>query len=616
MAAERVSLDRASSAPGGLRKVPLIKRDGASLLHLIDRHWLRLTLAAWVVIVVWYVAQRWAAIHWLSLGDTDDNMRLMQVRALLDGQGWYDLRNYRLNPPTGFNIHWTRLVDLPIAALILLFRPFVGNGEAERLACGIAPLLPLSLALVGLAATVRRLVAPLAWPLAIVFMLCSTVALMMFMPDRIDHHGWQLAMLSLTVAGLCDPKGARGGAIVGIASAVSLTIGLEMLPYAVMAGAIIALRWVWQVESRDRLAAYALTLAGGSAAGYAAFASYDNRVARCDALTPVWLSVMVLAGAFLLVLAMVSPQRRWLRLAMAVTAGAVIAGAFALVFPQCLGRPEQVSDELYRNWLGNIREAKPIFEHPFRVAFPVAALPVMGVIGAAVATWRARRTPEALVGWASVALFMAFAAAMLLWQIRAGPAAQLLAVPGVAALAWILAPVLLGHRSMFVRVFGTSAAFLIISGAFAGLIINWTPVDKPTPYVKLVNRASGRCVTLPALQPLDRFPAQTVFTFVDLGPRLITLTHHSAIAGPYHRNGDAILDVQHAFTGSPENARAIMKRHGATLLLVCPNMAESTVYRARSPHGFYSQLAMGKKFPWLVQVPLPARSPLRAFRIE
>ncbi len=92
--------------------------------------------------------------------------------------------------------------------------------------------------------------------------------------------------------------------------------------------------------------------------------------------------------------------------------------------------------------------------------------------------------------------------------------------------------------------------------------------------------------------------------------------HGEAIAGPYHRNGDAILDVQHAFTGSPENARAIMKRHGATLLLVCPNMAESTVYRARSPHGFYSQLAMGKKFPWLVQVPLPARSPLRAFRIE
>jgi len=594
----------------------LIKRDGASLLSAIDRHWLRLTLIAWAVIAVWYVAQRWAAIHWLSLGDTDDNMRLMQVRALLAGQGWYDLRNYRLDPPAGFNIHWTRLVDLPIAALILILRPFVGTGEAERLACGIAPLLPLALALIGLAATVRRLAAPLAWPLAIAFMLCSTVAWSMFMPDRIDHHGWQLAMLSLTVAGLCDPKSARGGAIVGLASATSLTIGLEMLPYAAMAGAIIALRWVWQAESRDRLAAYALTLAGGSAAGFAAFASYDNRVLRCDALTPVWLSVMVLAGAFLLVLAMLSPRQRRARLAMAAVAGAVIVAAFALVFPQCLGRPEQVSDELYRNWLGNIREAKPIFKHPFRLGVSIATLPVMGLIGAGIATWRARRTPEALVGWACVSLFAAFAAAMLLWQIRAGPAAQLLAVPGVSALAWIIAPWLIGHRSIFVRVLGTAAAFLILSGSFAGMLLKWTPIAKPSAYVSRVNKASGRCVTLPAMRPLNRLPAQTVFAFVDLGPRLITLTHHSAIAGPYHRNGDAILDVQHAFSRSPDEARAIMKRHGATLLLVCPNMAESTIYRSRAPSGFYSQLAKGGKFAWLTPVPLPAGSPLRAFRIE
>ena len=122
--------------------------------------------------------------------------------------------------------------------------------------------------------------------------------------------------------------------------------------------------------------------------------------------------------------------------------------------------------------------------------------------------------------------------------------------------------------------------------------------------------------TVPAMQALDRYPAQTVFTFVDLGPRLITVTHHDAVAGPYHRNGDAILDVQHAFEGSPEQFRAIAKKHGATMLLVCPNMAESTVYRARAPGGFYDQLARGKTFPWLKPLPLPRNDPLRLFRIE
>nr|MDQ2877658.1 AcrB/AcrD/AcrF family protein [Pseudomonadota bacterium] len=232
----------------------------AELRRDVERDWIKLTLVAWAIIAAFYLFDRWNAIQWLTLGDTDDNMRLMQVRGLLNGQGWYDLRNYRINPPHGFNIHWSRLVDLPIAGLILLFRPFVGNAEAERLACGIAPLLPLGIAMLELAATVRRLVAPVAWPIAIVLLLCSTVTMMMFMPDRIDHHGWQLAFLSLTVAGLCDPRMARGGAIVGLSSAASLTIGLEMLPYAAIAGAIIGLRWVWDRAEAPRLTAYALCL--------------------------------------------------------------------------------------------------------------------------------------------------------------------------------------------------------------------------------------------------------------------------------------------------------------------------------------------------------------------
>ncbi|RZM23171.1 MAG: AcrB/AcrD/AcrF family protein, partial [Sphingomonas sp.] len=86
--------------------------------------------------------------------------------------------------------------------------------------------------------------------------------------------------------------------------------------------------------------------------------------------------------------------------------------------------------------------------------------------------------------------------------------------------------------------------------------------------------------------------------------------------GPYHRNGDAILDVQHAFSGTPENFRAIAKRHGATLLLVCPNLSESTIYRVRSPQGFYAQLAHRKTFDWLEPIDLPRGSPLRLWRIK
>ena len=578
-----------------------------------------LTLIAWVGLAAWYLYDRSANIRWLSLSDTDDNMRLMQVRGLLAGQGWYDLRQYRLNPPMGFDIHWSRLVDLPLAGLILFFRLFTTDTWAERLACGVAPLVPLAVAMLGLGAAVRRLVHPLAWPLAIVLMVGAAALMQMFMPDRIDHHGWQLALLSLTVAGLCDPRGRRGGLVVGLASAASLTIGLELLPFAAMAGAITALRWVWDRDEAGRLNAYALSLAAGALTGFLLFASQANRVLRCDALTPVWLSAVVGAALLLLVAARVNPASRGARLVAVLAAGGAVAAGFAILFPQCLGRPEQVSPELARNWLNNVREAKPLYRHPFRMAFPIAALPVAGLIGAIVAavrSWRAEGPTDRSVGWAAVALFTAFAVAMLAWQARAGPASQLLAIPGAAALIWLLVPVTLGSPSPVVRVLGSAGAFVLASGLFAGLIVKYLPVDRPSPYTLRVNRAGARCNTIPAMAPLDRYPAQTVFTFNDLGPRLITLTHHRAIAGPYHRNGDAILDVQHAFGRAPSEARAIMRRHGATMLLVCPNMAESTNYRARNKGGFYDRLARGEKFDWLAPLPLPARSPFRLYRIS
>ena len=43
----------------------------------------------------------------------------------------------------GSNIHWSRLVDLPIAGLKLLFTPFFGGRTAETIAVTVAPLLPM-----------------------------------------------------------------------------------------------------------------------------------------------------------------------------------------------------------------------------------------------------------------------------------------------------------------------------------------------------------------------------------------------------------------------------------------------------------------------------------------
>src|SRR5471030_1731840 len=63
-----------------------------------------------------------AILHPASLAlSTDDAMRLTEVRDLLAGQSWFDLTQWRMNAPFGLPMHWSRLIDAPIASLILLF---------------------------------------------------------------------------------------------------------------------------------------------------------------------------------------------------------------------------------------------------------------------------------------------------------------------------------------------------------------------------------------------------------------------------------------------------------------------------------------------------------------
>ena len=586
------------------------------IYDLVDRYWKWIVVAVWLAFCAYFLSERWNTIRWFALPDTDDNMRISQVRAWLGGQGWFDLRQYRLNPPAGANIHWSRLVDLPIAGIILAMRPLVGGPDAERTAIAVAPMLPLLLLLFSVALTARRLIDRRAYPLAFVALFFAGSTLAMFMPARIDHHGWQLALLSLTISGLADPRRARGGAVAGVASALSLSIGLEMLIYIALAGAAQALSWVADPAERRRLAAYAAALGGGTALGFAVFASYANRLAVCDALSPVWLSDALLGSALLLGLAMLSPADWKRRLGLALVAGAAVSAFHALMWPHCLSRLEGVSPEVQQLWLSHVREARPLYRHGWRTALAVAALPVTGMIGWALLAWVRRRDPSLLRRSLSVAAPLLAATLLLLWQTRTGPAAQGLAVAGAAALTWIAVPWASRSKTALVRVVGTALVAVIGFGAAVPAVSNFLPEKKKTPAQRAVDKANSRCMSLAGLKPVAQQPKGLVFTFVDLGPRIITLTHHNAVAGPYHRNGEQIGDVMKAFRGSEAQAHGIVRKYRSDYLLVCPNMSTATIFTAEAPRGFYAQLVKGRVPGWLEPIALPKDSPFRMWRVR
>jgi len=585
------------------------------VLDWIERHWKTVVVLVWLGFCAWFIAQKWLDIRFFRLSDTDDNMRMMQVRGLLHGQGWYDLRNYRMNPPFGANIHWSRLVDLPLAGLILLLRPFMAGAGAEKIAVAVAPLLPYLLLLFSVALTARRLIGGGAVVLAFLALAFAGSTNGMFLPTRIDHHGWQLALLALSVSALADPKRRRGGIVLGLSSALSLAIGLEMIIYIAVAGVATVLFWVDDAEERERLSAYALTLAVSTAAAFLIFASNDNWHALCDALSPVWLSDALLASALMVGLSRLRLASWKSRFAIALGAGVVIAGFHAVAWPHCIHRLEGVSPEVDRLWLSHVREARPVYRHGWRIASMIVALPITGAIGWGLLAWVRRADRELLKRILAAAAPGIVASLLLLWQTRTGPAAQLLAAVGAAAIMWFAIPPLWNSRFAVVRVAGVSLAVLLGAGAVIPMALNLFPEPPANAESQAIGRANSACASLYGLHPIALMPKGMVFTFVDLGPRLITLTHHDAVTGPYHRNGQQIADVMNAFRGDAEQAHRLIGKYHSNYLLTCPNSSTTTIFASETPKGFYMQLQQGRVPGWLQPIPLPKDSPFRMWKV-
>jgi hypothetical protein len=119
-----------------------------------------LVVLVWLVVALALLLQYWGQTAEGLLG-TDDAMRLVQMRAWLAGQGWFDLHNARLEPPGGYDSHWSRLIDAGLAGLLLLFQHF-DPPSAERLMRAWWPLLWLLPTIAGREAAMVALLLALA----------------------------------------------------------------------------------------------------------------------------------------------------------------------------------------------------------------------------------------------------------------------------------------------------------------------------------------------------------------------------------------------------------------------------------------------------------------------
>ena len=186
---------------------------------------------AWAIVCALLLAVNWGAISQQRFPDPDDIMRLVQVRDLIAGQGWFDLTQYRVDAANGgVAMHWSRLVDIPLVLVIAVLTPFVGAGAAETAALIIVPLITLGIVMLLAARIAWRLLGDEEATLTSLVVALSIPALFQLGPLRVDHHGWQIVCALVAVNGLMARSPKLGGWVIGAALAFWLSISVEGLP--------------------------------------------------------------------------------------------------------------------------------------------------------------------------------------------------------------------------------------------------------------------------------------------------------------------------------------------------------------------------------------------------
>ncbi|WP_340267577.1 hypothetical protein [Sphingobium mellinum] len=576
---------------------------------------------AWLLccaVLLWLSRNQLSA---LDFRDPDDAMRLQQVRDWIGGQAFHDISQHRVNPPAGGPMHWSRIVDMPIAGLILLLRPLLGAALAETVACALVPLLLLGSLAGATFHAARRVTGEAEALLSVALLLTTPTILVQFGALRIDHHGWQILMATVALGGALDQRPARGGIVAGLALATWLQISSEGLPYAALFGAIFALRQCRDDRESARFVRFAMALGGAALPLLLLLRGVDApQRSQCDALSAAYVWPLVaFTVATPVAFRLIAPRSASSRF----VAAGIGAGAAAIVFLftgwSCLtGDPFQALGPVaYKLWYLQVMEGRPIWEQGRSMAGLILLPPLAGLVASIFAT-RASRTGVERDRWIVVTILLIGATLVAVMVMRAMSVAHVFALPGLSWLMLRLFQQAQRQTRAVIRVFTSSAVALLTPAALCALWIAATAGAEDTVKGGGPTNA-GECRTTEALAPLRTLPPSTLFAPLDMGPDILIRTRHRVIGTAHHRNAAGITAVVEGFTAPPVQARAIIANlnggRGPDYLIACTSLNEFRHYATEHRGSLAATLDQGRPPSWLKPVQLRGAKALRVYQI-
>ena len=543
--------------------------------------------------------------------DSDDAMRLVQVRDFLAGQAWHDLSVQRLAAPTPLVMHWSRIVDVPLSLLIWLFSLVVDTASAERLTRILFPLTLFAALLAAMLRLGRTYIGDGERQILAVLTALTGHLMVQFGPGRVDHHAPQILLLVCIVdhvLGGFDPARRQSSFWVGLLSAVSLAISLENLPFIIGAVAIVGSHWIWAgASTRQRMKGLALGLILGVMVLFPLTVTPSLYIqGACDAFSAAHFVAICASGAACFGLARAEAALRTvqMRAGAAAAAGISVIAVLRATYPDCLGDPLAAIDPMLRDiWLSHVLEARPLrafmADHP-ELVMPVVLPALLGLPAAMAAIFLEQGVRRAQS--AALLVFVLIGCATAMWQIRA---LSSLAPFSLLAGAWCAHRVRLAMQ-------GDKGRLCLWAGIAAVPFCSVFWILFVTPVEKANAQAKAACLSSESFAPLDASVKGVLLGPIDVGSHVLALTHQRVVAAPYHRNNSGNRLAVDFYLAEPEAARQILVDHDIRDVLACPAMTELLDYADLAPRGMAALFVAGKSPDWLRRVAM--QGPLRLYR--
>ncbi len=591
-------------------------------------------IAGWTLATAILVAGYGAAALHQDFAEPDNAMRLVRIRDMLAGQGWFDSVQHRLNPPDGTPMHWAQWIDAAIAGPVALLKVFVGQQAAEIV---MAFAWPLGLLAVFMMLVVRvsgeigakdGLRREAEWAGAIVAALAFPVT-DKFSPGSFDHHNIELILALVAMFGIMKmPTSPQQGAWAGAALGLALATAAEAAPL-VAAGLMVAgVLWLLRsAEFAKGLGWMGVGVAASSAVMFVALvppAQWWRPV--CDAMGAPFLGFGLVGGGVALGLAcgpamMTSTLLR--RVGLAGLLGGAGIGVLLALFPQCAGGGyASVGVEMEALWMTQISETRSLAgllsDDPSMI-LSVAGAAFAGLVAAAIFLRKRWRETE---GWVVLAFLLA-GWLVLAWQIRGATFATTFAIPFGA---WAVAKARRDYRSkatairafVFAGVAASSAA-AAWAGAGSALQARLNSREALDSY-QARSLSAKSCFTPEAFQSLAKAERGLMLNQFSLGAGVLVWTNHSVLAGPYHRDVTGTMTMIETLRSAPDAARNAVVASVADYVLICPAAPETRFYAQHAAAGvapdatLSAMLGRGEHPDWLTPVDI-GQSTLKLYRV-